>query len=97
MPSPNLEVFYVESGSLVVTFDAPVTITRLGDVESGGEMVPAGTEFVIESGEFGVLQPGTGSEIRNEGSEPAAVSIAGLVPAGAGGATVASPEATPAG
>ena len=95
-PSPNLEVAYQESGSLVMTLDAAVTVTELGDVASGGTVVPAGTGFTLETGHFVVLQPGVSGEVRNEGSEPGIVSVAGLTPAG-GGAPVASPEGTPAG
>ena len=95
-PSPNLEVAYLETGSLVMTLDAATTVTQLGDVESGGEMVAANTEFTIEAGYFLVLQPGVTGEVRNEGSEPASVSVAGLVPEG-GSAPASSPEGTPAG
>lgn len=87
MPGGNLEVGYVESGSLVMVLDAAVTVGRVGDVESGGLEVPANTEFTVEAGQFIVLQPGVSGEIRNEGGEPAVVSVAGLTPAGVPGAT----------
>lgn len=81
-PSANLEVTYMESGSLVMTLDAAVTVTQLGDVESGGEVVAANTAFTAEAGQFLVLQPGVSGEVRNEGDEPAVVSVSGLTPAG---------------
>lgn len=96
MPSTHLEVIYMESGSLTMTLDAAVVVTQLGDTESGGEIVPANTEFTLETGQFIVLQPGVSGEVRNDGSEPASVSVAGLTPAGVGMPT-GTPAATPAG
>lgn len=99
-PSQNLELVFVESGSLVGSLDGTVVVTALGDTGSGGEIVPAGTEYTMRAGQFIVLQPGMGGEIRNEGSEPASISIAGLTPAGAGAemdGPVVTPQATPAG
>lgn len=96
MPSSHLEVAIIESGSLTMTLDAAVTVTELGDTESGGEVVPANTEFVVETGQFLVLQPGVSGEVRNDGSEPARVSVAGLTPAGADMPT-GTPAASPAG
>lgn len=94
-PSANLELIYAESGSLVMTFDTAVAVGRIGDVV-GGEVVPAGTEFTLEAGQFLVLQPGVSGEVRNDGTETAAVVVAGLNPAGAG-APEDIPASTPVG
>jgi hypothetical protein len=56
-----------------------------------GETVAANTEVVVEAGEYLVLPPMTTGEVRNDGTEPASVSIANVIPA-----PIASPEATPA-
>ena len=89
--SPALEVAYVESGALSLTLDVPVTVGQVGASDMGGEAVSAGTEFIIEAGNYLVLPPGTAGEVRNDGEEPASVSVANIVPA-----PTASPEATPA-
>jgi len=92
MPSPSLDLGYMETGSLVMTLDSAVTIGRVGDTEATGDSIPAGTEFVLEEGEFIVLQPGASGEIRNDSDQTATLSVAGLTPADTN-----SPEATPAG
>lgn len=93
-PSGNLELGYLEFGSLVFTFDAAVVTGQVGDLEAGGDVVPAGTEVTLEAGQFLVLQPGVSGEARNDGNEPAVLSVAGLTPGG-GAAPMATPEATP--
>lgn len=92
--SPNLEVGYVESGSLVMTLNQSVTVKQVDDLEGEGEMYSAGTEFTIEAGQFMVMQPGASGEIRNDTDAPAVISIAGLVPSAPG---MATPSASPQG
>lgn len=92
--TPSLEIGYMESGSLVMTVDAPVTVKHVDDSQGEGETYSAGTEFTINAGEFMVLQPGVGGEIRNESGEPAMLSVAGLTPAGG---SIATPAASPQG
>lgn len=92
--TPSLEIGYMESGSLVMVVDAPVTVKHVDDTEGAGETHSAGTEFTISAGEFMVLQPGVGGEIRNESGAPAILSVAGLTPAGG---SIATPEASPEG
>jgi hypothetical protein len=94
-PSGNLELVYMESGSLMMTLDASVTVGTVGDVETGGILAPANTEFTLGTGQFVVMQPGVSGEVRNEGMDTATVSVAGLTPEGVG-VPSASPEATPA-
>jgi hypothetical protein len=91
-PGVNLELVHVEAGSLTLTLDAPITVGQLGQNGSVGETVSAGTEVTLSTGQFFVLQPGIGGEVRNNGSETATVSIAGVVVQG-----TAIPAATPAG
>lgn len=91
-PSTSLELVYMEAGSLTVTLDGEVTIGRVGEAEPQGGKIEANTEFMLQAGQFLVLEPGVSGEVRNQGDETATVSIAGLTPAGA-----SLPEATPAG
>lgn len=91
-PSTSLELAYVEAGSLTVTLDGATTVGRVGQPEADGEAMAPNTEFVLETGQFIVLQPGVSGEVRNDGDETAIVSVAGLTPSGA-----QMPEATPAG
>jgi hypothetical protein len=93
-PGPNLELGYMESGNLVMTLDAPVTVRQANDPQGEGEMYDAGSEFTLEAGDFLVLQPGVGGEIRNDSNEPASLSVAGLT---LGGSGIATPQASPAG
>ena len=91
-PGVNLELAYVETGSLTFTLDAPIVVGQMGNVDSAGETISAGTEVTLSAGQYFVLQPGVAGELRNDGSETATVSIAGVEVAG-----MATPAATPAG
>jgi quercetin dioxygenase-like cupin family protein len=91
-PGPNLELVYMEAGSLTMQLDAPVTIGQLGDITSAGESIPADTEVTLTAGQYFVLQPGVSGEVRNDGEETATVSVAAIVLQG-----MATPAATPAG
>lgn len=91
-PGPNLELGYVEAGTLTMTLEAAVTVAEVGDTASAGETMPAGTEFTMTVGQYLVLQPGVSGEIRNEGEELATLSVAAVTDAGA-----MPPAATPAG
>lgn len=92
MPSPNLEVVYMESGSMVLTLDMGVTVFQLGDTEGAGEHFAADTEITLEAGDYLVMQPGVGGEVRNDSDEPAAASVSGLMPVAPGGIQEATPE-----
>jgi quercetin dioxygenase-like cupin family protein len=86
-PSPALELVYVEAGTLTMQLDAPVTIGHLAATNVGGETIDAGMEVSVTAGEYFVIAPGTGGEVRNDGEDTAIVSVAGILPTG---------EATPA-
>ena len=89
-PSTSLELAYMEAGSLTAIFDGAVTVGRVGETQTAGQVIDANTEFTLETGQFFVLQPGVGGEVRNTGDQTATLSIAGLTPAG-----VSMPEASP--
>jgi len=91
--SPGLELVYMESGTMTVRLNAPVTVASLNATDGSGESVAADTEFTLSAGHFFVLAPGVSAEVRNDGEETATVSVAGLIP---GGMTVPA-AATPAG
>lgn len=92
MESPALEIAYVESGTLTMTLSVPVTVGQVDAPDEAGEAVAAGTEFTLDAGEYIVLPPMTTGEVRNDGEEPASVSIANLIPEG----MMPSRDATPA-
>lgn len=92
MESPALEIAYLESGTLTMTLSAPVMIGEIGAPDMEGIAVEADTEFMLETGQYIVLPPLTTGELRNDGDEPASVSVANLIPEG----TMPSMEATPA-
>lgn len=89
--SGALELVYIESGELVMTLDGVVTIGELADNRTVGDAIEANLETVISAGQYFVLQPGVGGEIRNDGEEVAIVSVAGILPSGMV-TTVATPE-----
>jgi hypothetical protein len=91
-PGSNLELGYLEAGTLTMTLEAPVTIAQVGDTASAGEVIDAGTEVTLSVGQYFVLQPGVSGEIRNDGDEVATLSVAGVLLDG-----MATPGATPAG
>jgi quercetin dioxygenase-like cupin family protein len=78
-PSPSLELGYMVEGSLSFTLDADVIVGTSGALDSAGETVPAGTEFTLSPGDYVVLRPGVTGELRNEGTDTATLSVAGIV------------------
>jgi len=82
--SPGDGVLVVESGSLTVEVDGPVTVTRAagmqeamataeatGDFSGVMESVAAGEAVTLEAGDAAHIPADVPGEIRNEGSEPA--------------------------
>ncbi len=76
---PSIALAYIESGTLTVRVDAPVTIARADAAATPGEMVAAGTDFTVTAGEYFVLPPMATGVIRNDGPESAAFSVAGII------------------
>jgi quercetin dioxygenase-like cupin family protein len=79
-PSPSLELGYMVEGSLSFTLDADVIVGVAGASDSAGDIVPAGTEFTLSPGDYVVLRPGMTGEVRNEGTDTATLSVAGIIP-----------------
>jgi hypothetical protein len=77
---PDLELAYIESGTLTLTLDKLVTVTRSEAADQPGEAVEAGTEFSVSAGDYFVLPLMGGGELRNDGSEPALMTVASIVP-----------------
>jgi quercetin dioxygenase-like cupin family protein len=91
-PSMALELAYVEGGTLVLELDAPISVGQLPSADAAGNTLVAGMPVSVTAGQYFVIPPGAGGVVRNEGDEPAVVSVAGIVPA-----SEASQAATPAG
>jgi quercetin dioxygenase-like cupin family protein len=91
-PSMALELAYVESGTLELELDAPISIGQLPSADTASNTLVAGMPVSVTAGQYVVMPPGTGGVVRNEGDEPAVVSVAGVYPA-----TEAGEAATPAG
>nr|MBA3415229.1 hypothetical protein [Chloroflexia bacterium] len=87
---PTAGLLLVESGTLTVRLAAPVTVNRA----TGPEEVPAGTDFVLGSGDSFLWLPYVAGETRNEGQEPAVTLLAFLAPE-AEAATAAAGTPTP--
>lgn len=81
-PSGALELVYVESGELTITLDGVFTVGELRDPDTVGEAIEANLETTVTAGQFFVLQPGVGGEVRNDGDEVAGLSVAGIIPSG---------------
>jgi hypothetical protein len=79
-PSPNVEIAYMEAGSLTVRLNGPAVIGQVGATDVAGEAIPAGTEATVTAGQYLVLQPGVTGEVRNGGQATATVSVAGIAP-----------------
>jgi quercetin dioxygenase-like cupin family protein len=101
---PALGILLVESGTLTVQLEGPMTVTRgaglgeamataevTGDVSGLMESVPAGQAVTLAAGDAAYIPANVAGEIRNEGQERAVrLAILVLPPEGMGG------EATPA-
>jgi quercetin dioxygenase-like cupin family protein len=80
---PSLALVYVESGTLTVRIEAPVTVSRApsGEAsESTQEEIAAGSEFTARPGDSFVSPAVIAGEARNAGSEPVIVLAAIVEP-----------------
>ena len=81
---PALGILLVESGTLTVQLEGPMTVTRgaglgeamataeaTGDFSALMESVPAGQAVTLEAGDAAYIPAHVAGEIRNEGQEPA--------------------------
>lgn len=89
---PSITLVLVEAGSLTVTIDAPVAITR-GRDSGTPEIVETGTEFTAESGDYLVIPPRVVGEYRNDGQEETSLLVAALYPAEAATTAMGTPAA----
>jgi quercetin dioxygenase-like cupin family protein len=101
---PALGILLVESGTLTLQLEGPMTVTRgaglgeamataeaTGDVSAVMELVPAGQAVTLEAGDAAYIPANVAGEIRNEGQERAVrLAILVLPP------EVVTGEATPA-
>jgi quercetin dioxygenase-like cupin family protein len=100
---PETALIYVESGTLTVRIEAPVSVTRAGayDAEFASpeaaageeefmppsEEIPAGQEFQVATGDSFLFPAQTAGDIRNDGTESTVILVALTSPHGAGQAT----------
>ena len=88
---PALGILLVESGTLTLQLEGPMTVTRdeslgeamttaqaTGDFHALGESITAGQAVTLEEGDAAYIPAHVAGEIRNEGQEPA-VRLAFLV------------------
>jgi quercetin dioxygenase-like cupin family protein len=71
--------------------DGVVVVDELTDARTVGEGIEANLETTLTAGQYFVLPPGVGGEVRNDGEETAIVSVAGILPSGMV-TTTATPE-----
>lgn len=80
---PSLTLAYIESGTLTMRFDGPLTVTRAGAMNAmatpgtmampATEQIPAGTTATLQAGDAVVGPPNVGGTLSNAGSEPVVV------------------------
>ena len=80
MPAPDISLVYQETGALVFTLDAPVTVTRAGAADEPGEAIAADTEFTLNAADYTTFPALVGGEARNDGDEPASAVVASIIP-----------------
>jgi quercetin dioxygenase-like cupin family protein len=81
---PALGILLVESGTLTVQLEGPMTVTRgaslgeamaaaeaTGDFSALMESIPAGQAVSLEAGDAAYIPANVAGEIRNEGQQPA--------------------------
>jgi hypothetical protein len=82
---PSIVLIYGESGTLTVHVEAPMTVNRSGATGQPAEDIAAGTEFTVGPGDYFVAPPNVAAEIRNDGTAPATLLVASLLPPPANG------------
>jgi hypothetical protein len=76
--APVIILVYVQTGTFTLESEAPMVIYR-GAEDGAPEIMPAGTEFTIEAGDYYVTGPATPS-MRNDGKEAASYQSAMIYP-----------------
>ena len=77
-PSPSISLVYVDQGRLTLQLDQPITVNRAGLGAATGETIEPNTEFTLSAGDYLVLTPNTGGELRNAGPETVTLIVADL-------------------
>jgi hypothetical protein len=80
VPSPEISLVYGETGAIVATLSAPVTVFHAVDTGQPGEAVAAGSEFRLDVGDYVVFPPLVEGSVTNAGKESASVLVAAIVP-----------------
>jgi hypothetical protein len=80
---PSLTLASIESGTLTLRFDGPLTVTRASAMTAmatpgamampATEQIPAGTTATLRAGDSVIGPPNVGGTLRNAGTEPVVV------------------------
>jgi hypothetical protein len=97
---PSLTLAYIESGTLTVRFDGPLTVARASAMAAlttpgamgmpATEHIPAGVTATLQAGDSAIGPPNVGGMLRNAGTVPVVMLNANLAPSQMG-----TPAATP--
>ena len=88
---PAISLVYVESGALSLQLNAAVSDTRPDATSQDEEK--AGQTAELSQGDYFVLPPLVGGELRNKGQEPVSIVIAAITPGLIPGAAIGTPVA----
>lgn len=83
---PSLALVYVETGTLTVRIEGPITVYRAAD-DGAPEEIAAGTEFTAGPGDSFIGPAEIPGEARNDGTEPTVILAAIVEPDPAAEAT----------
>jgi quercetin dioxygenase-like cupin family protein len=99
---PGAQIFYVDQGTIGFTvYKGPLRLVRAGtatptaDPGSAGEMVPPGTEVLLQPGDWLYYEADVVESARNAGDVPAVFLLSTLYQAGQPLAIFTNPEGTP--
>ena len=79
-PSEQLELVYIEAGTMSLTLDAPFIVGVAADPGSAPTTIEANTETTLTAGQYVVLAPSVGGTVRNTGQDELVISVAGVLP-----------------
>ena len=105
---PSAALVLVESGTLTVQVDVPITVTRAATIAAfstpgadestipAPEEMAAGTEFTMGAGDSAYFPPSIAGQVTNAGQEPAVLLAATIEPQSGDGAAASPAAGTPA-
>jgi hypothetical protein len=91
-----VSLIYIESGSITATFGGPIGVNRGASPSQPAEQIAAGVAFTANAGDFFIAPPHTAVEVHTNGSAPASILVAAVIPPIMGTPVAAAGAATPA-